>query len=412
MSRDVTRRLTRAVFTMALASGCRATSGEKKDTGARAMADMPGMAASKDSVAEGGSRVSLSAAQIKNGRVKWEPAVVGTAAAAVMVPGQLVPNEDRTARLGAPASGRIVTVHVRPGDPVSVRVPLVTMVSPEAGAAQSDVSKAEAELTSRRAQAAYAKAARDRAERLLALKAIPRQDYERAVADDELARGALIQGEAELRRARSTAAQLGADASPNGEIVLRSPLAGVVLDRTALPGAVVEAGSALVVVTDPSTLWLTIDSPEALAAQFRVGAMVRFSVPAYGVESFAARVDAVGAGLSPDRRTLPVRATVANTSGRLKPEMFATVVVAAGASVPAVMVPDDAVQFLDGKMVVFLARPGNDSTTFVARPVEVGARSGGRVAIMRGVASGDLVVIAGAFAVKAQLKKGSMPMEM
>jgi cobalt-zinc-cadmium efflux system membrane fusion protein len=291
---------------------------------------------------------------------------------------------------------------------------LVTLQSPEAGAAQSDFAKAQAELTSRRAQATYAKTARARAERLLELKAIPRQDYERAVADDELAQSSVVQAEAELRRARSAAGQLGAIVSASGEIALETPLAGVILARTAVPGTVVEAGAPLVVVTDPTTLWLTINAPEALAGAFRTGTTLRFSVPAYAGESFAARVDAVGAGLDPGTRTLPVRASVDNRSGRLKPEMLATVMAAGGPQVSAAIVPDAAVQSFKGKTVVFIARPEpNGGATFTRREVEVGSRTGGRAAILKGLAAGDVIVTAGAFAVKAELEKGSTPkMEM
>ncbi|HUQ82757.1 MAG TPA: efflux RND transporter periplasmic adaptor subunit [Gemmatimonadaceae bacterium] len=390
---------------------------EQADTGAmKGMAGMamPSTAAAPDSGAAPGAQVTLSAGQIRHGGVAWQPVTMGASAAVVSVPGQLVPNEDRTARLGSPAPGRVVGVRVRPGDRVTRGQVLATLQSPEAGAAQSDYAKAQAALTSQRAQATYAKTARARAERLLALKAIPRQDYERAVADDELAQSAVAQAEAELTRARSSAEQLGAVASANGEVALQSPLAGVVLARTAAPGTVVDAGAPLVVVTDPATLWLTINAPEALAGAFRSGAMLSFNVPAYASELFTARIDAVGAGLDPGTRTLPVRATVDNRNGRLKPEMLATVMAAGGPQVPAAIVPDAAVQMLKGRTVVFIARPSpNGGATFTRRDVEVGSRTGGRAAILRGLAAGDVVVTTGAFAVKAELEKGSMPkMEM
>src|SRR5205823_12070122 len=104
----------------------------------------------------------------------------------------------------------------------------------------------------------------------------------RAVADDALA-------SAELRRAESVADQIGARASATGEIAIRSPLNGVVLARTAVPGAVVEAGSPLVVVTDPSTLWLSIDAPENLASLFRAGAQLCLTAPAYPADPFSPR---------------------------------------------------------------------------------------------------------------------------
>jgi len=362
---------------------------QSADTG---MADMPGMAAATD--------VTLTAAQVAHGGVQWEPVATSTVASVATVPGQVIPNEDRTARLGATVRGRVIAVQVRPGDRVSAGRVLVTLQSPEAGMAQSDVDKA-------RAQASYARSARERAERLLALKAIPQQDYDRAIADDELA-------SAELRRAKSVAEQIGAAASATGEIAIRSPLSGVVLARTAVPGSVIEAGAPLVVVTDASTLWLSIDAPENLASLFRAGAQLRFTVPAYPADTFSARIDAVGAGLDPSTRTLPIRAVIRNRDDRLKPEMLASVTAAGGGAVSAPSVPEDAVQLLDGKSVVFVAHPDSmGGAKFAPREVQLGSRSGGRIAITHGLAVSDIVVTRGALAIKAQIKKGAMPaMEM
>ena len=384
------------------------------------MAGMPGMdmPATTELTADSASgalpaEVVFSPIQIERGGIKWEPLAVGSSAATATIPGQIIPNEDRTARLGAPAGGRVVAVRVAPGDRVAVGQVLATLQSPEAGMAQADLAKARAEVNSQQAQATYAKAARDRAERLLALKAIPRQEYERAVADDELARAALSQAEAELRRAQSTAEQLGAASSSNGEIVLRSPLAGVVLTRTAVPGSVVEAGAPLVVVTDPSTLWLSISSPEKLASLFRVGGLLRFSVPAYPSDTFTARITAVGAGLDAETRTLPVRGLITSGMRQLKPEMLASVTAGGTAGSSVMLVPEDAVQLIDGTTVVFIARPDTaGGARFIARKVEIGGRGGGSVTVIHGLSTGDLVVTRGALTVKAQLKKGSMPMEM
>ena len=351
---------------------------------------------------------------MQHGNVTWEAATVGTSASVATVPGQLVPNEDRTARLGAPARARVLAVRAQPGDRVAKGQVLVTLQSADAGMAQADVAKAAAEVSSRRAAAVYARAARDRAERLLAIKAIPRQDYERAISDDEAARASFTQAEAESRRARSTAQQLGADGStPNGEIALRSPLSGVVLQRLATAGTVVEAGAPMIIVTDPASLWLQVSAPEKFAGMFRVGDQLRFTVPAFAEETYAARVTAVGAGLDPETRTLAVRGTVPS-AGKLKVAMLASVLVEGSGRVAAVLLPDDAVQLVNGKPTVFLAAPdGKGGAHFEARVVELGSRANGRVAVLRGLAKGDVVVTRGAVAVRAQLAKGSMPkMEM
>jgi hypothetical protein len=117
---------------------------------------------------------------------------------------------------------------------------LVTLQSPEAGGAQSDYAKAQAELTSQRAQATVREErprprrtpARAQGDPAAGLRAGGRRRRARA----ERGRS----GEAELSRARSSAEQLGAIGSANGEIALKTPLAGVVLARTAVPGTVVE----------------------------------------------------------------------------------------------------------------------------------------------------------------------------
>jgi cobalt-zinc-cadmium efflux system membrane fusion protein len=355
----------------------------------------------------------LSAAQVQHGKIAWAAVTMTDAAQAAVVPGLVVPNEDLTARLDAPLRGRVIAVRVRPGDAVRAGQDLVVMHSPEAGMARSDVEKAEAELASRKAEAAYAKSARDRAERLLALKAIPRQDYERAIADEELARAALAQAEAEVRRAQSTAEQLAATTT-SGEVVLRAPLAGVVLARNAVPGTVVEAGAPLIAVTNPTRLWLTIDAPEQFAPLLRAGNPLSFMVTAYPQAQFAARIEAVGAGLDPQTRTLPVRAVVNNQDGRLRPQMIANVTIEGGQRVPAARLPADAVQMLKGKPVVFVAVPdGKGGARMTARAVTAGERSGGQIAVLSGLQAGELVVTRGAFSVKAQIEKASMPeMEM
>lgn len=364
-------------------------------------------------MAMGGDSVTFTAAQIRHGGIAWDSARTTSVADVVTIPGEIAPDEDRTARLGAPARGRVLVVHVAPGDRVRAGAALVTLESPEASAARADVVRATAAAAAQRAQAAYVGAARGRADRLLALGALSRQDHERAVAEDEAARATQREADAELRRAQLTAHALGSD-SATGGLVLRAPRDGVVLRRDAVPGAVVEAGTPLVTLTDPAHLWLTGSAPEGASGMLRRGVTVRFIVPALPADTFTARLDAVAPGLDPETRTLAVRASIASADGRLKPEMLATLFAIGATTRPALALPDDAVQRLGDRAVVFLATPdGKGSARFRAKTVTVAGRRDGLVTIVDGLAPGDIVVTKGAFAIKAHLETGTMPdMEM
>jgi len=353
--------------------------------------------------------VHMTAAQLQHGGVAWARAESQEMAPSIEIPGELLPNDDRTVRLGAPAEGRVLRVTVAVGDQVARGKALVELQSPSASAALADLVKARAEINSRRAALAYAKTARERAERLLAAKAGARQDLDRALADEELAQAALAQAEAETARARVAIEQLGVSPS-TGQMAIRSPLSGLVLAREVTAGAVVQAGAPLVTVSDVSTLWLKIAAPDRAANALVTGQSVRFSVPALPGETFQARVDSLGGGLDPQTRTIPVRATVANANGRLRPHMFATVLLEVGAKTNTIAVPEEAVVLLDERPAVFISTPEDGGgARLERRNVQVGGKAGERTLVIGGIQPNDNVVVRGAFAVKSLFERAKMP---
>ncbi len=350
---------------------------------------------------------TFTAAEVEHGGVKWEAVTATTGATTSEIPAQLVPNDDRTSRVSAPAEGRVVSVQVKPGDRVSVGQALVTLQSPQASTARADLLKANAELASRKAAATYARSARDRAERLLTAKAAALQDVERARADDELAQSMFTQAQAEVDRASAAVKQLGA--TVKGEMILTSPTAGVVIDRDAVPGAVVSAGTLLIAVSDPSTLWLNISANENAALTVRPGSRIQFSVAAAPGKMFDARVQSVGVALDSATRTVPIRALVENRDGAFRMATYATAWLESGAPISGFSVPDDAVQLLDEHPVVFVVRSdAKGGATFERRNVEVGSKRGGKALIIRGITAGEMVVTHGAFAVKSEFARGKM----
>lgn len=386
---------TRIILLCLLATGAACTGGDVRTE----EESLPAAVPSQD--------VVMSRDQIAHARIRWDVVAASTATEVVEVPGQLAPNEDRTARLGSPARARVVTVHVHKGDRVRRDQPLVTLASEQAATARAEYAKAVAELNAHRVTERYARTALGRAERLLALKAISSQDVEKARVEEEVADSRVTQAEAEVERARATLVQLGV--SETGEMIVRAPLAGIVLTREAVPGSVVEAGEPLLMITDPATLWLDIAATERVAPALRTGGIVTFTVPELAPRRFEATIGNVGGALDPTTRTLPVHAVVINDSGALRPAMFATVLLPVGDARSGVSVPDGAMQLLDQRPVVFVAIPDADGgARFDRRDVEVGARARGQVQILGGLSPGEIVVIDGAFAVKAAFARPRM----
>lgn len=353
--------------------------------------------------------LTMSAAQIQHGAVRWAPVTTQEGASVIEAPGQLVPNEDRTARIGAPLQSRVVAVHVQAGARVGRGQALVTLQSAEANAARAEYAKAVADLNARRAGAAYARSARERNERLLAAKAASRQDVERSQADDALAQSELARAQAEVSRTSATLASLGVSASGSA-VVLRSPLDGVVLNREAVPGAVVAAGAPLVTVSDATSLWLDMSVPAASASGLSIGSRVRFGVAAFPADTFEARVVSIGGALDTATRALPVRATVTSTRNRLRAAMFATVWLDVGARTQSVVVPSKAIMLLDGRPVAFVATLlSQGAVRLERRDVVTGGDQNGITRVLDGVKPGEFVVTDGAFAVKATFSRGKMP---
>jgi membrane fusion protein, heavy metal efflux system len=128
-------------------------------------------------------------------------------------------------------------------------------------------------------------------------------------------------------------------------------------------------------------------------------------VRAWADRDFKGRILRLGESLDPTTRTLQVRVLVPNPEGLLKPEMFAAVRITRSDSRPALTIPKEAVQDLNGKASVFVQ---TSASTFRPKPVLVGSAIGDRIEITEGLKREDRVVVAGAFGLKSEMLKSSV----
>jgi len=341
-------------------------------------------------------------AQLKYTEVLIEPLIIP-----IEVTGQVAINEERSVRVGSLFTGRILEVPVRTGDRVRKGQPLAKMHTHEVHEAQAEYAKALAELNQRKKQAEYAKTLLDRAERLYQAKALSLNELERAKLEFNTAREEVARAEAERERAIGHREHLGLPDNLDYDqpVIVRAPAPGIVIKREITPGASVNPGDNLFFISDLSSVWVIAQAPEKNLPALKIGAQVQIKVAAYSNESFTGRITRIGEMLNPETRTVEVRSVVDNRSGKLKPEMFATISLAGDGKRDAMMVPNAALQQMDEQTVVFVAHGNN---RFEQRMVRTGRKQGSLVEVIDGLAHGEQVVTDGSFQLKSEFSKDQL----
>ena len=352
--------------------------------------------------AGGVEALKLSAEEIQSAGIESAEILVQEVSEPLTLTATIRPNQDRIAHVAPRVPGRIVNVKTNLGDQVKAGQTLAVLDSLEVGDAYSAYLQAAT-------QQSVAKADFERAEKLHGDQIIAQKDHLRAHAEYEKSKAALAAARDRLR-------MLGVDASPTGDGKARStfpvstPFAGTVIEKHAILGELSQPDSPLFVVADLSKLWIAADLFEKDLGRIQVGASAIVTVAAYPDESFEGTLTYIAAVVDKETRTVQARVEVTNLDGRLKPEMFATVAIRTiettrqGATVKALLVPTEAVVLMNGQPTVFI----EDSDGFEPRDVVLGQKLRGRLVVKSGLAAGERVVTAGAYALKARIMKSEL----
>jgi cobalt-zinc-cadmium efflux system membrane fusion protein len=356
--------------------------------------------------------IVLTDAAAREAGVVVEAATTVTRREQLEAPGVLALDERRTARIGSPVDGKVIEVFVEIGDRVPQGKELAHMIGPIVHDAWAAYRTAIAERRKAQTELTLAVQADERAKRLFADKAISEQEVQRAGANRVAAEEALNIVLTEVRRSEEELEHLGITNSedPTGEsgeqIPVKAPLSGVVLEKLITEGTAVTPGTPLFVVSDLSSLWALAEIDETAISHVKAGLPVDVSVSAYPGETFAGTIAWVADTINPKTRRVTVRCALPNPQGKLKPEMYATVLLGEGEPRPVVLVPSAAVQDIGGKPVVFVEDgPGR----YRRRDVTVGPDRGGAIEVRTGLRDGERVVVAGAFLLKSELLKSATP---
>ena len=298
-------------------------------------------------------------------------------AASLQLPAAVEADPARVANVVAPLTGRVIALKVALGDKVRQGQVLAVLRSGDFAQAASDADKARDALD-------------------LATKALTRargvQDAGGAATKDlEAAQSAYNQALAEKTRADSRMSALNGAAGGH-DLTLTAPQSGVVTSLAVAAGAqVTDPTAVLMTVTNLDRVFVTANVAEGDIGKVARGAPADITLAADGGQTLHGRIDEVDAVVASDTRRQKVRIALDNRDGRLLPNMYATVSLAA-ASAGGVTAPQSALLMNnDSTSVLVEVRPW----VFERRVVRLGDETDTTASVISGLKPGDRIVVRG-----------------
>lgn len=349
-----------------------------------AAAAAPAEEAEEEGHVEG--QILMEESRAKAAGIVTEALQSGGLGAEILAQGVVASTPEGEAVLTARADGAVVRINRQLGDFVRAGEALAVMESRDAASIAAERSSASANL-------ALARSTYAREKKLFDAKVTARQDLEGAQA-------ALAAAEAEARRSQSaaSAAKVSGDGRTLGVVSL---ISGRVTKADAKLGSYVLAGTELFRVSDPNRIQINASVLAADARRIKPGDTAVIEL--LGGETVTAVVRSATPSLDPDSKTATIVLTPQGIGGltpgqglraRIKPR--------GGGDSALIALPEEAVQTVEGKEVVFV----KTAKGFQATTVVTGKRGGGRIEIVDGLEAGAVVVTKGAFMLKAELGKG------
>jgi cobalt-zinc-cadmium efflux system membrane fusion protein len=315
------------------------------------------------------------------GRLSVMPASVQAVSAKLVLPAVVESDPARTAAVLTPLSGRLVALKVALGDRVTRGQVLAVIDSPDLAQAYDDNEKAADSLR-------------------LTERNLGRQEAQNKLgiaSDRELdqAKSDHTQAAAEYARTQARLTMLGVplERRPSSRLLtVTAPVAGSVTTLAVAPGTMInDPTQPMMTIADLSTVWVTAMVPEKDVAAVTKNQDAEVSLVAYPDRALHGKVLFVADVIETDSRRNKIRIAFANSDYALKPNMFATVVLA-GPAQSLVVLPSSALLMNNDRTSVFVATA---PWTFERRTVNPQLEEGSLVAIRSGVKAGEQVVVKG-----------------
>ncbi|HEX7185702.1 MAG TPA: efflux RND transporter periplasmic adaptor subunit [Thermoanaerobaculia bacterium] len=313
--------------------------------------------------------------------------VLGPADTAVVVRGPIASGPSlsgtlaakREATIRAQIAGSVLETYAEPGQPVGGGETLARL---DTSSLQDAYASARAAVTNARNNLAVAQREEERQRVLAEAGAVADRNIETSRQQTVAARAGLAQAQAQLAAAEK---QLGYTR-------VHAPFSGVVSEKQVSAGDVVQPGTALYTVVDPSSLDLEASIPAEEIGALEIGSPVEFTVTGYK-RAFQGRITRINPTADPTTRQVRVYAEIPNTGNDLVGGLFAEGRVATELRT-ALTLPAEAIDRRMARPAVARVREGKVERV----EVELGLtdEQEQRVEVRRGVQAGDVVLVGAA----------------
>ncbi|MBS3943954.1 MAG: efflux RND transporter periplasmic adaptor subunit [Melioribacter sp.] len=343
--------------------------------------------------------VKLSAESIMQIKLETETVSFQPFTGYLSIPAKVITNQDNEAQIGSLVQGRVHQVFVKIGDYVKAGQVLMTVEGLDVGEIKAGFLIAKAALD-------FTKANYERQKKLFDEKIGSQKSLLESQAEYEKA---LAEYKAEDKKIHSvglsdedvTDAKIGEEHT-SGTLPIKSSINGVVVERNVVIGQLVDATTNAFKVINTNTVWVDGQIYEKDITKINQKTNALFTSATYQNEKFSGRIIYIGQTVDEQSRTITIRGEFSNTNNKLKPQMFGELKIPVGASVKAIMIPDEAVVKEAALEYVFVQR---SDTTFEQRKVITGISVDNRIEIKEGLKKGEKVVSKGVFYLKSELKK-------
>ena len=288
----------------------------------------------------------------------------------IKVTGRLAFNAEKSKVLSARAPGRVERIYAFDGAQVNIGSPVVELYSPEFLSAQQEYL-----LSSKTAQV-----------------------LESSKTMSDLLGDARITQQAAANRMRNLGAGDGdikaieTTGKTQSNLVVRSPLKGVVIKRNVEPGSAVSSGDVIATLADPKQLWFLGNVFEQDFRLIKAGQKIVLQVEAYPDRDFVAYANYIAPTIDPQTRALLIRADIDNQDDLLRPDMYASAKLTTGMA-DAITVPQTAVIRIR-EMRYVIIKAGDE--VYRRLPVKGYDLNSKTFAITEGVEPGSMILAQGA----------------